>query len=95
MWFYGDKKMIEKEKCSFSISLNDKKTIKHINIGNESNSKVLIEGDIGIINEIEVVDDTLLEIKGRNGAMSLALPKNILEKLKIKQEKERGLIGGN
>jgi hypothetical protein len=86
MQFYGDIKMIQKEKCSFSISLNDKKTIKHITIGNESNSKVLIEGDIGIINGIEVVDDTLLEIRGRNGAMGISLPKNILEKLKIKQE---------
>ncbi|MCK4782988.1 MAG: hypothetical protein KAV87_04500 [Desulfobacteraceae bacterium] len=81
--------MAQKEKCSFSISLNKEKNIKHMTIGNESNSKVLIEGDIGTIDKIKVVDDVLLEIKGINGVIDISLPKNILEKLKVKQETVR------
>ncbi len=81
--------MTQNEKCSFSISLNEEKSIKYMRIGNGHGSKVLIEGDIGIIDNVKVVDDVLLKINGTNGMMSISLPENILEKMGVKREKVR------
>jgi len=51
----------------FSVELVEKRFLKHVSISNDSRDRVLIEGDLGQVKTIALVEDSVLEIFATHG----------------------------
>ena len=65
----------------FSIELNSKDFVKRLAMPNDSEDKVLIEGFLGEIKELTVIESVMLKITGVNGVLRLDLKEEELRKL--------------
>ena len=75
---------------AFSIELKSKEYVKRVAMSNEAGDRVLIEGFLGELEELSLVEDVMLEIKGANGILRLDLKEEELRKLlpkgRVKEE---------
>lgn len=74
-------------KHAFSIELKSKKYVKQISVSNESHDRVLFEGFLGELEEIDLIEGAALLIQGANGVLRMDLSENELETL-LGQRKE-------
>ncbi len=74
-------------KHTFSIELKSKEYLKLIIIPNDVEDSVSIEGFLGELEEIELVEGVMLEIKGANGTLRMDLEEEELNTL-LKKGKE-------
>jgi len=65
---------------AFSIEMKSKKHVKHISLSDESHEHVLFEGSLGKLEELSMVEDAVLEVKGTNGILRIDLSKDELRK---------------
>jgi hypothetical protein len=65
---------------SFSIELKSKNYVKNLSIPDEG-GKVIIEGNLGKIKSLKIVEDIMLEIEGDNGSICLDFDKKEIEKI--------------
>jgi hypothetical protein len=65
----------------FSIELKSKDFVKRLAMPNDSEDKVLIEGFLGEIKELTVIESVMLKITGVNGILRLDLKEEELRKL--------------
>ena len=65
----------------FSIELKSKEYVKLVAISNDSFDKVLIEGFLGKLEELNFIEGVMLEIKGANGILRMDLREEDLRKL--------------
>jgi len=72
---------------AFSIEMKSKKHVKHISLSDESHEHVLFEGSLGKLEELSMVEDAVLEVKGTNGILRIDLSKDELRKM-LSQKKE-------
>jgi hypothetical protein len=81
----------------FSIELNSKDFVKRLAMPNDSEDKVLIEGFLGEIKELTVIESVMLKITGVNGILRLDLKEEELRKLlqPSKNEAEKQSVGGS
>ena len=71
---------------SFSIELTSRNQIKRISIPDGSGDRLMVEGSLGELTSMELIEDILLEIKGRGGIMRIELSREELgEALKRKK----------
>jgi|WetSurMetagenome_2_1015567.scaffolds.fasta_scaffold26741_5 hypothetical protein len=82
---------------TFSIELNSKYCVKRFAMPNECEDKVLIEGFLGEIKELTVVEGVMLKITGVNGILRLDLKEEELRKLLQPSinEAEKQSVGGS
>ena len=73
----GDGKM----EHAFSIEMKSKKHVRHISVSNESHDRVLFEGSLGELEELSMVEGTVLEVKGANGVLRIDLSEDELRKM--------------
>ena len=73
----GDGKM----EHAFSIEMKSKKHVRHISVSNESHDRVLFEGSLGELEELSMVEGTVLEVKGVNGVLRIDLSEDELRKM--------------
>ena len=66
---------------AFSVELKSKEYLKRVTMSNEAGDRVLIEGFLGKLEELNFVEDVMLEMKGVNGILRLDLRKEELRKL--------------
>ncbi len=73
----GDGKM----EHAFSIEMKSKKHVRHISVSNESHDRVLFKGSLGELEELSMVEGTVLEVKGANGVLRIDLSEDELRKM--------------
>ena len=78
------------EKHAFSIELKSKEYLKRVAIQSEAGDTVLIEGFLGELEEVDLVEGVMLEIKGANGILRMDLKEEELNTLLKKRKGERG-----
>lgn len=77
-------------KHTFSIELKSKEYLKRVAIPAEAEDNLLIEGFLGELEEIDLVEGVMLEIKGANGILRMDLKEEELNTLLKKRKGERG-----
>jgi len=65
----------------FSIEMLSKKHVKTISMSDETHDKVLFEGNLGELEELGMVEEIILEIKGANGILRIDLTEEELRKM--------------
>ena len=70
----------------FSVEMLSKKHVKTISMSDETHDKVLFEGNLGELEELGMVEETILEIKGANGILRVDLTEEELRKMLSGQE---------
>ncbi len=58
-----------------------KKHVKTISMSDETHDKVLFEGNLGELEELGMVEEIILEIKGANGILRVDLTEEELRKM--------------
>lgn len=71
----------EVEKHAFSIELKSREYLKLVAIPNDTGDNVLIEGFLGELEAVDLVEDVMLEIRGTNGTLKMDLKEEELNKL--------------
>jgi len=71
----------EADKHIFSITLNSVEHVKTLNLPHEREGGVLIEGFLGTIHSIQLIERVMLEIKGSNGILRMDITENELREL--------------
>ncbi len=66
---------------TFSVEMTSKAYIKNLLISNESHSRVLVEGNLGKLQEVLLVEGDVLEIIGTNGVLRIDLTESELEEV--------------
>jgi hypothetical protein len=59
------------EEHGFSVELNSKEHMKRFTILNGAESRVLVEGFLGELQQITLVEGLMLEVKGTNGTLRI------------------------
>jgi hypothetical protein len=62
----------------FTAEISSKRYVKNVSISNEAHDRVLFEGVFGELQEIYMVDDRVLEIKGTEGTLRIDVTKEEL-----------------
>ena len=73
--------MMKMKEHTFSVSLKEADGLKNLHIGSEFGPKMEIEGNLGVLEDINFVENAILEIKGSAGILRVDLDKEELEKL--------------
>jgi len=66
---------------AFSIELKSKEYVKRVSIPNETGDNVLIEGFLGELEELGLVEGVMLKIKGASGILRMDLQEKELKEL--------------
>ena len=66
---------------AFSIELKSKEFLRNVVISNRAEERVLVEGFLGELKEVSLVESAMLELRGGNGVLRIDLKKEELEKL--------------
>ena len=69
------------EKHTFSIELKSKEYLKLVAMPNGAKDNVLIEGFLGDLEVVDLVEGAMLEIQGTNGTFKMDLKEEELNKL--------------
>lgn len=73
------------ERHSFSIEMASKAHMNRVSVSNELNGEVLLEGELGGLVQIELIEGILLKITGDNGVIYIDLTeKELLQVLSKK-----------
>ena len=70
----------KKENVSFSIELLSRNQIKRVILPDGSGDKLTLEGYLGELESVELIEDVLLEIKGSTGILRVGLSREVLVK---------------
>lgn len=73
------------EKHAFSVELKSKEYVKRIVLPDEVEDTVIIEGFLGELEELALVEGVMLEIKGSNGTLRMDLRDEELKELLSKR----------
>lgn len=65
---------------SFSIEMASERCVSRLTFLDEENGHVFFEGFLGKLKNINVVEDVMLEIEGKNGVLKLDITRQELEK---------------
>ncbi len=66
---------------SFSIELKSKKYVKTIALTNKTQNRILLEGSLGELEEITLIEGRVVELKGANGTLRLDICEDELMQL--------------
>jgi hypothetical protein len=74
---------------SFSIELKSKKYVKTIALTNKIQNRILLEGSLGELEEITLIERRVVELKGENGTLRLDICEDeLMQLLKPKKKKK-------
>ena len=76
------------DSLSFSVELKSKKFVKSFSLSNKGREGVLIEGGLGELEEIGILEDAILLIHGTTGTLRVDLAEDELRKMLAKKEKK-------
>ena len=70
----------------FSVEMESKRHVKTISVSDESHDRVLFEGNLGELQELGMVEDIIIEIKGANGTLRVEVCEDELRKMLSKKK---------
>ena len=73
---------------TFSIELKSKNHVKTITLTNKIQNRILLEGSLGKLEEITLIEGRVMELKGANGTLRLDICEDeLMQLLKPKKKK--------
>ena len=75
-------------KHAFSLEMKSKDHVNQILLSSKGRNPVLFEGFLGKLRKLSLVEDLMLEIKGKNGVIRIDMTKDELRQLCEKNTKE-------
>ena len=66
---------------SFSLELHSREQIKRVSLPNGTGNRLMVEGDLGKLVLLELIEDIVLEINGEKGTLRIGIPLDELEKI--------------
>jgi hypothetical protein len=66
---------------TFSVEISSKMHVKQISLSNHGPERVLVEGNIGELEEIALTEDCALEVTGTKGVLRIDMTMNELAKV--------------
>ena len=66
---------------AFSIELKSKEFMRNVMISNRTGETVLVEGFLGELEELSLVEGAMLELRGSNGVLRIDVKEDELGKL--------------
>jgi len=64
---------------SFNIELTSKEHVKRVSMPDGAGDRLMIEGSLGKLTKLELIDGLLLEINGVNGTFRIEISREELE----------------
>jgi hypothetical protein len=68
------------EEHSFSIEMRSRNSLSHISLSDRSAEPVLIQGELGGLEEVCLLEDVTLEVRGAKGILRLDISREELVK---------------
>ena len=68
------------EEHSFSIEMKSENCVRRMSFFDKENGHVFLEGFLGKLKNIIIVEDVMLEIEGKNGVIKLDITRQEIEK---------------
>jgi hypothetical protein len=62
-----------KNRRSFSVELKSKEYVKNLSLSDNGRERVLVEGVLGELEEFDVLEGLVFQLKGANGSLTLDL----------------------
>ena len=73
---------------SFSLELHSREQIKRVSLPNGTGNRLMVEGDLGKLVLLELIEDILLEINGDRGTLRIGISSDELEKVLGKKSRK-------
>ena len=67
---------------TFSVEMKSKRYVRNISISDEDYNRVLLEGFLGELERLSLIEGRMLEIKGSNGTLRVDLSEDELRNMK-------------
>lgn len=71
---------------SFSVELKSKEHVKTISLSDEGRERVLVEGVLGELEDIDIVEEAVFQLKGANGSLTLDLTGEEISRMLTKKK---------
>ena len=81
------RKMDTVKKRGFSVEMASKEQVRSLIVSNESRGKVLFEGNLGELQELEMMEEIVLLVKGTNGTLRLDVEEDEFKRM-LERKKE-------
>jgi hypothetical protein len=75
-----------KNRHSFSVELKSKEYVKTLSLSDEGRERVLVEGVLGELEELDVLEGMVFQLKGANGSMNLDLTEEEISRMLTKKK---------
>ena len=75
-----------KNRHSFSVELKPKEHVKNLSLSDEGRERVLVEGDLGELKELDVLEGLVFQLKGANGNLTLDLTEEEISRILTKKK---------
>ena len=70
---------------SFSVELKSKEHVKNLSLSDEGRERVLVEGVLGELEELDIVEEAVFQLKGANGNLTLDLTEEEISRMLTKK----------
>jgi hypothetical protein len=80
------RKMSKVKERGFSVEMTSKEHVRSLIVSDESQGKVLFEGTLGELQELRMVEEIVLQVKGTKGTLRIDLEEDEFRKMLEKKE---------
>ena len=75
-----------KNRHSFSVELKSKEHVKRLSLSEKGRERVLVEGVLGEMEDIDIVEEAVFQLKGANGCLTLDLTEEEISRMLTKKK---------
>jgi hypothetical protein len=75
-----------KNRHSFSVELKSKEHVKRLSLSDEGRERVLVEGVLGELEDLDIVEEAVFQLKGANGSLTLDLTEEEISRMLTKKK---------
>ena len=75
-----------KNRHSFSAELKSKEHVKRLSLSDEGRERVLVEGVLGELEDLDIVEEAVFQLKGANGSLTLDLTGEEISRMLTKKK---------
>jgi hypothetical protein len=80
------RKMSKVKERGFSVEMTSKEHVRSLIVSDEFQGKVLFEGTLGELQELRMVEEIVLQVKGTKGTLRIDLEEDEFRKMLEKKE---------
>jgi hypothetical protein len=73
-------------KRGFSVEMASKNHVRSLIVSDESQGKVLVEGNLGELKALEIVEEIVLQVTGANGTLRVDIEEDEFRRMLKKKE---------